>query len=115
MDVHVRRQGALTIGQCLDRWRLVDEPVAGLAAYFGKKSTVPDAELVRLTAAARAGGSRWAAIAAACGVQTYQDLAGALYRITGETGVDLLFSAPQYAVEQFTVRVRPCHGHRAVV
>ena len=55
-------------------------------------------DLVRLTAAARAAGSRWDAIAAACGVPTYEDLAGVIYRITGETGADLLFSATQYAV-----------------
>jgi hypothetical protein len=87
----------------------VDEPLAELSAYFRKKSTVPGPELVRLTAAARAGGSRWAAIAAACGVQTYQDLAGVLYRISGETGAELLFSATQYAVEQLAGGQRRCH------
>jgi hypothetical protein len=80
----------------------VDEPLAKLSAYFRTKSRVPDPELVRLTAAARAAGSRWAGIAAACGVHTYQDLAGVLYRIGGDTGAELLFSATQYAVEQLT-------------
>jgi hypothetical protein len=78
----------------------VDEPLAELSAYFREKTRVPGPELVRLTAAARAGGSRWAAIAAACGVQTYQDLVGVLYRISGDTGAELRFSATQYAVEQ---------------
>ena len=32
-------------------------------------------------------------MAAACGIQTYQDLAGVIYRITGESGAELLFSA----------------------
>jgi hypothetical protein len=78
----------------------VDEALAELAAYFRRKSRVPGPELIRLTATARAGGSRWATIAAACGVRTYQDLADVLYRITGETGAELLFSATQYALEQ---------------
>jgi hypothetical protein len=80
----------------------VDDPLAELSAYIRSKSRVPGPELVRLTTAARAGGSRWAAIAAACGVQTSKDLAGALYRISGETGTELLYSATQYAVEQLT-------------
>ena len=63
---------------------------------------MPDQELVRLTATAREGGSRWNAIAAACGVQTHKDLAGMLYRISGETGAELLFWATQYAAEQLT-------------
>jgi hypothetical protein len=45
----------------------VDEALAELAAYFRRRAVVPDQELVRLTVAARAGGSRWDAIAAACG------------------------------------------------
>ena len=84
----------------------MDEPVAELAAYFGSKSRLPDQDLVRLTAAARAAGSRWEAIAAACGIHTYEDLAGVVDRITGETGADLLFSATQYAVEQLAGRQR---------
>ena len=77
----------------------MDKPLAELAASFRSKSRLPDQDLIRLTAAARAAGSRWEAIAAACGIQSY-DLAGVVYRITGETGADLLFSATQYAVEQ---------------
>jgi len=80
----------------------VDEPLAELAACFRSKSRLPDQALVRLTAAARAAGSPWDAIAATCGVQTYEDLAGVVDRITGETGADLLFSATQHAVEQLT-------------
>ena len=80
----------------------MDKHLAELAAYFQGKSRLPDQALVQLTAAARAGGSRWDEIAAACGIQTYKDLAGVIYRITGETGADLLFSATQHAVEQLT-------------
>jgi hypothetical protein len=80
----------------------MDEPLAELAACFQRKSRLPDQDLARLTAAARAAGSRWDAIAAACGVHTYQDLAGVAGRITGETGAELLFSATQHAVEQLT-------------
>ena len=80
----------------------MDKPLAELAACFQSKSRLPDQALVQLTEAARAAGSRWEDIAAACGIQTYQDLAGVVYRITGETGADLLFSATQYAVEQLT-------------
>jgi hypothetical protein len=76
----------------------MDEPLAELAGYFLRKSRVPDGELIRLTAAARAGGSRWDVMAAACGIQTYRDLAGVIYRITGESGAELLSSATQYAI-----------------
>jgi hypothetical protein len=71
----------------------VDEPLTELAAYFRRKTWLPDEELVRLTAAARAGGSRWDAIASACGIKTYKDLGGVICRITGETGAELLFSS----------------------
>ena len=80
----------------------MQEPLAALAGYFRIKSRLPDQDLVRLAGAARAAGSRWDAIAAACGVQTYEDLAGVVYRITGESGADLLFSATQHAAEQLT-------------
>jgi len=83
----------------------MDEPLAEVAAYFRRKSRVPDQELVRLTAAAREGGSRWDAIAAGCGVRDYHDVTG----VAGlpcwkadDTGAELLFSATQYAVEQLT-------------
>ena len=80
----------------------MDKPLAELAGYFRRKARVPDEELIRLTAAARAGGCRWEGLAAVCGIRTYQDLAGVIYRITGETGAELLFSATQYAVGQVT-------------
>jgi hypothetical protein len=80
----------------------MDEPLAELAAYFRRKARLPDRELIRLTAAARAGGSRWDVMAAACGIQGYKDLAGVIYRITGGTGAELLFSATQYAIGQCT-------------
>jgi RNase P subunit RPR2 len=80
----------------------MDKPLAELAACFQSKSRLPNQALVQLTEAARAAGSRWEDIAGACGIQTYQDLAGVVYRISGETGADLLFSATQYAVEQLT-------------
>jgi hypothetical protein len=60
----------------------VEEPLAELAGYFRRRSRVPDAELVRLTAAARAAGSRWGAMAMTCGIMTYHDMAGVIYRIT---------------------------------
>ena len=89
----------------------MDKPLAELAAYFQSKSRLPDHALVQLTEAARATGSRWEDIAAACGIQTYQDLAGVVYRITGETGADLLFSTTQYAVEQLTGSQRRWLGY----
>jgi hypothetical protein len=80
----------------------MQDPLAELVGYFRARSWLPDEDLVRLTGAARTAGSRWDAIAAACAVQTYDDLADVVYRITGESGADLLFSATQYAVEQLT-------------
>jgi len=45
-------------------------PLAELAAYFRSKSMVPAEDLIQPTTAPRAGGSRWDAIAATCGVAT---------------------------------------------
>ena len=81
---------------------VMDESLAELAGYFHRKARLPDQELIGLTAAARAGGSRWDVMAAACRIQTYQDLARVIYRVTGETGAELLFSATQYAIGQVT-------------
>ena len=82
----------------------MDEPLAELAAYFRTRTRLPDDELARLTLAARASGSRWDAIAVACGVTTHQDLTGVIYWITGDTGAELLFSATQQAVRKLSSR-----------
>jgi hypothetical protein len=58
--------------------------------------------LARLTAAARTADNRWDAIAAACGITTYKDLAGVIGWGTGQTGAELLFSATQHAIEQLS-------------
>ena len=76
----------------------MDELVAQLAAYFRTRTRLPDEKLARLALAARAAVSRWNAMAAACGITTYEDLHGVIYRITGETGAELLFSTTQQAV-----------------
>ena len=80
----------------------MNEALGELAACFRAKTRLPDEELARLTLAARAADSRWDDIAAACGISTCKDLAGVVYRITGETGAELLFSATQEAVRQLT-------------
>ena len=54
----------------------MQEPLAELAGYFCRGTEVPDRELIRLAAAARAGGSRWDGIAAACGIRDYRDITG---------------------------------------
>src|SRR5947209_4522193 len=56
----------------------VQDPLAELAGYFCRGTVVPDRELIRLAAAARAGGSRWEGIAAACGIADYRDITGVL-------------------------------------
>jgi hypothetical protein len=76
----------------------MNEPLVELSGYFRRKARAPDEKLIRPTAAAWARGSRCDVMAAACGIQTYQDLAGVIYRITGETGAELLFSATQYTM-----------------
>ena len=83
----------------------VDEALAELAAYFRRRAVEPDQELVRLTAAARAGGSRWDAIAAACGVRGYKDIAGVVSLACwegSETGAALLFGSAQYCLHTLT-------------
>ena len=83
----------------------MDEHLARLAAYFRSKSTVPDEDLVRLTAAARAGGSRWADIAEACGVRTYDDTAGVVFQPSARIpnrGAGLLFRATQQSTQKLT-------------
>jgi hypothetical protein len=83
----------------------VNEPLAELAAYFRSKSPVPDEDLVRLTAAARAGGSRWADIAGACGVHTSKDITGIVSPAvwhTSDPGSELLFASTQYSLHKLT-------------
>lgn len=78
---------------------------AELAGYFARKSMVPDEKLIELTSAARTAGSTWPAIAAACGVQAYVDLAGVTGQPSGvfpSTGAGLLFRATQYALQKVT-------------
>src|ERR1700733_7716990 len=81
---------------------LVSEPLTQLAAYFHGNIELPDRELAWLAAAARAGGSCWDDIAAACGIASYGDLAGRDYFLVGDTGAELLFSATQTAVMRLT-------------
>jgi hypothetical protein len=83
----------------------VDESLAELAAYFGARARVPDQELIRLTAAARTAGSRWDAIAAACGVRCFKDITGVVKMACwegDETGPALLFGSTQYSLHQLT-------------
>ena len=85
--------------------RGVDEALAELAAYFRRWCEPPDAELVRLAAAARAAGSRWEAIAAACDERDDPDAAAVVYRpfglIPGQ-GAGPLFRVTQHAVHDLT-------------
>jgi hypothetical protein len=84
---------------------VVDDAVTELAAYFQTRTRVLDAELIRLTRAARAAGASWAAIAAACGVTSSQDMHGVVSGFDGSvprTAAGLLFGATQYAVEKLT-------------
>lgn len=80
----------------------MEDPLAELAGYFRCRSEVPDAELVRLVAGARAGGG-WDVIAVCCGVRDYHDITGVVGLPCWEasdTGAELLFSAAQYAMRQ---------------
>jgi hypothetical protein len=76
-------RSARMITVCQRRLPGMNEALGELAAYFRAKTRLPDEELARLTLAARAAGSRWDDIAAACGINTCKDLAGVVYRITG--------------------------------
>jgi hypothetical protein len=55
----------------------VDEPLAELAAYFRRRTGLPNQELIQLTTAARITGSRWHAVAVAAVYDLY-DLAGVI-------------------------------------
>jgi hypothetical protein len=68
---------------------------------------VPDADLVRLTAAARAAGYRWDTIAAVCDDGPVRDIPGVIrqqYWITPGAGPGPLFSAAQRAARNLTGR-----------
>jgi len=85
----------------------MEEPLAELAAYSCPWYQVPDAELVRLTAAARAAGHRWDAIAAVCDGGPGRDIPGVIrqqYWITPDAGPGPLFSAAQRAARNLTGR-----------
>jgi len=80
------------------------EPLAELTAYSRPWYQVPDADLVRLTAAARAAGHRWYAIAA-CDNGPGQDIPAVIrqqYWISPGIGPGPLFSATQRAVRSLT-------------
>jgi hypothetical protein len=75
--------------------------LAELAVDSGPWYEVPDADLVRLTAAARAAGHRWDAIADACGRWPGDDIPGVIrkqYWIRPDFGPGPLFDATQRAV-----------------
>ena len=72
-----------------------------------------------MTSAARAAGHSWEAMAAACGIRTYEDTAGIVAQpseIIPDGGADLLYQAAQYAKQKSTGSRRyppltwPCHG-----
>ena len=88
----------------------MDDPAAGLAAYFQARTPVPDQELIQLTSAARAGGHSWASIAAACQVRRRQDTQRIVFGpggTTPHTGAGLLYQATQSAVERVAGRRYP--------
>jgi RNase P subunit RPR2 len=90
--------GAITVRQLM--LPHMDEPLAELAGYFRAKSKVRDEDLVRLIIAARACGSRWDAIASACGVRTYEDAVEVVCQPSGiipRTPADVLFHATQHS------------------
>jgi len=75
--------------------------LAELAAGSGPWYQVPDADLVRLTAAARAAGHRWDAIADACDRGPGTDIPGVIrqqYWLRPDFGPGPLFGATQRAV-----------------
>lgn len=80
----------------------MDEALAELGAYFRRRAVVPDHELTRLTTAAREGGGRRDAIAAACGVRGYKDIAEAVCWEGAETGAALLSGSAQCSLHTLT-------------
>ena len=83
------------------------EPLAELAAYSRPWYQVPDADLVRLTSAARVAGHRWDVIAAVCDNGPVADIPAVIrqqYWISPGTGPGPLFSATQRAARNLTGR-----------
>jgi hypothetical protein len=90
----------------------MEEPLAELAGYSRGGSQVPDGDLVRLTAAARAAGHRWDAIAAACDGGPGQDIPAVIrqqYWINPAAGPGPLFSATQRAARNLAGRDAGCY------
>jgi hypothetical protein len=84
----------------------MQEPLAELAAYSGPWYQVPDGDLVRLTAAARAAGHRWDVIEAACDKGPGKDIPAVIrqqYWFTPLAGPGL-FGATQRAARNLTGR-----------
>jgi hypothetical protein len=90
----------------------MDEPLAELAAYSRPWYEVPDMDLVRLTAGARAAGHRWDAIAAACDNEPGMYIPAVIrqqYWISPAVGPGPLFSATQRAARKLTGRDAGCY------
>jgi hypothetical protein len=89
----------------------MQEPLAELAAYSGPWYQVPDADLVRLTVAARATGHRWDAIEVACDNGPGKDIPAVIrqqYWFTPLAGPGL-FGATQRAARNLTGRDAGCY------
>jgi hypothetical protein len=91
----------------------MQEPLAELAAYSCPFPwyQVPDADLARLTAAARVAGHRWDAIAHACDNGPGKDIPAVIrqqYWISPGTGPGPLFSATQHAARTLDGRGSGC-------
>jgi hypothetical protein len=85
----------------------MEEPLAELAACSRPCYEVPDVDLVRLTAAARAADHRWDAIAAACDNRPGMDVPAVIrqqYWINPAIGPGPLFSATQRAARNLSGR-----------
>ncbi len=92
----------------------MEGPLAELAAYSCPFPwyQVPDADMVRLTAAARIAGHRWDAIAAACDNGPGRDIPAVIrrqYWISPSAGPEPLFSAIQRAARTLADRDTGCY------
>jgi hypothetical protein len=91
----------------------MEEPLAELAADSGPWYQMPDADLVRLAAAARAAGHRWDAIADACDRGPGKDVPGVIrqqYWIRPGFAPGPLFSATQHAIRNLGGRETGCRA-----